>query len=56
MQRIKFANKTHFDCSSFNLLSREFKADPFPFYARLRAEQPVCKVTLPSSPVFAKLG
>jgi cytochrome P450 len=50
MQRIKFANTSHFDCSSFNLLSREFKADPFPFYARLRAEQPVCKVTLPILP------
>jgi len=29
-----------------NLVSPEFKADPFPFYARLRAEQPVCRVEL----------
>ncbi len=35
------------DYSSVNIVSREFKADPFPFYARLRAEQPVCCVTLP---------
>lgn len=32
------------DYSSVNIVSREFKADPFPFYARLRAEQPVCRV------------
>jgi cytochrome P450 PksS len=32
---------------SINIISREFKADPFPFYARLRAEQPVCSVTVP---------
>src|SRR5215468_934522 len=30
-----------------NIASREFKADPFPFYARLRAEAPVHRVTLP---------
>ena len=35
------------DFSSVNIVSREFKADPFPFYAHLRAEQPVCCVTLP---------
>ncbi|HVO80573.1 MAG TPA: cytochrome P450 [Terriglobales bacterium] len=33
--------------SSTNILSREFKADPFPFYALMRAEQPVCCVTVP---------
>jgi cytochrome P450 len=33
-----------------NLVSRQFKADPFPFYARLRAEQPVCRVDLPLIP------
>lgn len=33
--------------SAVNLVSREFKADPFPFYARLRAEQPVCRITAP---------
>ena len=30
-----------------NILSREFKADPFPFYARLRAEMPVYRTKLP---------
>ena len=28
--------------------SREFKADPFPFYARLRAEAPVYRMKLPT--------
>src|SRR3984893_5681743 len=31
-----------------NLASPEFKADPYPFYARLRAEAPVYRVTLPT--------
>jgi cytochrome P450 PksS len=31
-----------------NLASPEFKADPYPFYARLRAEAPVHRVTLPT--------
>jgi hypothetical protein len=35
---------------SVNLASREFKANPFPFYARLRAELPVCRVTVPLMP------
>lgn len=35
------------DHSSLNIVSREFKADPFPLYARLRAEQPVCCIALP---------
>ncbi len=26
-----------------NILTREFKRDPYPFYARLRAERPVCR-------------
>jgi cytochrome P450 len=30
-----------------NIASPAFKADPFPFYARLRAEAPVFRVTLP---------
>src|SRR6516165_4941358 len=30
-----------------NIASPEFKANPFPFYARLRAEAPVFRVTLP---------
>jgi cytochrome P450 PksS len=31
-----------------NFASPEFKANPYPFYARLRAEAPVCRVTLPT--------
>jgi cytochrome P450 PksS len=31
-----------------NLASAEFKANPYPFYARLRAEAPVHRVTLPT--------
>ena len=30
-----------------NIASPEFKADPYPFYARLRAQAPVYRVTLP---------
>lgn len=30
-----------------NLADPAFKANPHPFYARLRAEAPVCRVTLP---------
>ena len=30
------------------LASAGFKADPYPVYARLRAEVPICRVTLPS--------
>ncbi len=30
-----------------NIASREFKADPYPFYARLRAEAPVYRTILP---------
>ena len=33
-----------------NILSPEFKANPFTLLARLRAEQPVCRVTLPDKP------
>jgi hypothetical protein len=44
------ANTTHVEYPSVNLASREFKADPFPFYARLRAELPVCRVTVPLMP------
>ncbi|MBZ5597304.1 MAG: cytochrome P450 [Acidobacteriia bacterium] len=32
---------------SINIITREFKADPFPFYALMRAEKPVCCVTVP---------
>jgi cytochrome P450 PksS len=31
-----------------NIGSREFKADPYPFYARLRAEAPVYRVSIPA--------
>jgi cytochrome P450 PksS len=31
-----------------NLAAPQFKANPHPFYARLRAEAPVCRVTLPT--------
>lgn len=34
-----------------DLASPAFKADPFPFYARLRAEEPVCPVVLPDKQV-----
>jgi cytochrome P450 len=33
--------------SNVNIAAAEFKADPFPFYRRLRAEAPVYRVTLP---------
>ena len=36
--------------SLVNLVSREFKADPFPFYARLRTDQPVCCVDIALAP------
>jgi cytochrome P450 len=39
---------------SIKLGSREFKADPFPYYARLRVEQPVCCVDLPLIPGIRK--
>ena len=31
----------------FDIFSPQFKADPFPFYARLRLEEPVYRTTLP---------
>jgi cytochrome P450 len=34
--------------AAVNLASPEFKADPFPFYARLRAEAPVQRLLLPT--------
>ncbi|HYT32281.1 MAG TPA: cytochrome P450, partial [Thermoanaerobaculia bacterium] len=34
-----------------DLASPGFKADPYPFYARLRAEEPVCPVVLPDKQV-----
>jgi cytochrome P450 PksS len=38
--------RSHID--PVNIGSREFKADPFPFYARLRAEAPVYRVSIPT--------
>jgi cytochrome P450 PksS len=32
---------------NINMAHPEFKANPYPFYARLRDEAPVCRVTLP---------
>ncbi len=43
------------DHSHVNLVSPEFKADPFPFYARLRAEHPVCCAVVPGFPSRAWL-
>jgi cytochrome P450 len=38
---------------SVNVLSPEFKSNPFPLLSRLRAYQPVCRVTLPDkTPVW----
>jgi cytochrome P450 len=34
-----------------NIVSAEFKADPFPFFARLRASDPVYRTTLPDKTV-----
>jgi cytochrome P450 len=36
-----------------DILSPQFKANPFPLLARLRAEQPICRITLPDkTPVW----
>jgi cytochrome P450 len=35
------------DLGQVNILSAEHKRDPFPFYARLRAESPVARLTAP---------
>lgn len=34
-----------------DLASPTFKADPYPFYAQLRAEEPVCSVSLPDKQI-----
>ena len=34
-----------------NIASPEFKANPYPFYARLRAEAPVHRMTLPTGEI-----
>ncbi|MDQ2869295.1 MAG: cytochrome P450 [Acidobacteriota bacterium] len=36
---------------SLDIASSAFKANPYPFYARLRAEEPVCPVRLPDKQV-----
>src|SRR5438876_7356521 len=41
--REEVMNKT----PTVNIISREFKANPYPFYARLRAEAPVYRTVLP---------
>lgn len=38
-----------------DILSPQFKADPFPFFARLRAEQPVYRTSLPDKTIIAML-
>jgi cytochrome P450 PksS len=46
-----FADAAETDRSAYNavyIASPGFKANPFPFYARLRAEAPACRVTLPT--------
>ena len=47
MSRADSAKKTDSNLSSVDIVSRALKANPFPFYARLRAEQPVCCITMP---------
>jgi cytochrome P450 PksS len=42
------AQRRRSPCSAVNLASPEFKANPFPYYARLRAEEPVYRTTLPT--------
>ncbi len=42
------ANNGRSPRSPVNIASPEFKANPFPFYARLRAEAPAYRVTLPT--------
>ncbi len=39
------------DRDPVNIASPEFKANPYPFYARLRAEAPVHRVTLPTGEI-----
>ena len=34
-----------------DLANPQFKTNPYPFYARLRAEAPVCRTTLPDKRV-----
>jgi cytochrome P450 PksS len=43
-----FTRKSRSPHDPVNLASAEFKANPYPFYARLRAEAPVYRVILPT--------
>lgn len=40
-------NTTKLSTTNVNIAAREHKTNPYPFYAKLREEQPVCPVTLP---------
>jgi cytochrome P450 PksS len=43
---------THAATTNQNIASAAFKADPYPFYARLRREAPVYRVSLDRQPVW----
>ncbi len=45
--RSRFFTKRHSPHDPVNLVSREFKANPYPFYARLRVDAPVYRITRP---------
>jgi cytochrome P450 len=47
MFTISTGRKPPFPDAEVNIASPQFKADPYPFYARLRVEAPVFRVTLP---------
>ena len=44
----QLSGRTRLPHDPANLASPQFKANPYLFYARLRAEAPVCRVTLPT--------
>src|SRR5215218_8972073 len=46
-QREKDVTKSPNEIATPDLVSPQFKADPYPFYARLRADAPVWRTTLP---------
>ena len=45
------AQKRQRSQNTVNLASPVFKSDPFPFYARLRAETPVHRIVLPTNEI-----
>src|SRR5579864_5357711 len=45
---VSSAEKHRLPRNPVNIASPEFKANPFPFYERLRAEEPVYRTTLPT--------